>query len=82
MSASLTINYVDGSDGRLTHVSVNGGNATAVRVDGGADDNWNRAQGVTIKVTLKAGDNTITLTAPDGYAPDLDSVSITGATRR
>jgi len=71
----LTIGYVDGSDGRWATVSVNGGPGTVVKFAGTRDDNWNTLQAKTIRVTLRAGENTIAFSAPGGYAPDIDTVT-------
>ena len=49
--------------------------------DGGYGDDWNRVQGVTVTVQLRAGANSIAFTAADGYAPDLDAVAVTGGRR-
>ncbi len=71
----LTIGYVDGSDGRWATMSVNGEPGTTVKFVGSRDGNWDLLQAITVRVKLRAGANTITFSAPGGYAPDIDSVT-------
>lgn len=71
----LTIGYVDGSDGRWAVLSVNGGPGTTLRFAGSRDNNWNLLQAHTVEVELRKGENTLTFSAPGGWAPDIDSVT-------
>ncbi|WP_020580116.1 alpha-galactosidase D [Actinopolymorpha alba] len=77
----VTVSYVDGSDGRSIGIAVNDGPVQRVELGGGADDRWDRPQGETLKLALKAGENTLTFSNVGGYGPDIDRVTVQAAGR-
>lgn len=73
---TLTIYYLDGDTGRGAQLSVNSGSASTLNFPGTNDNNWNVVQSITTTVTLNAGNNTITLASPTGWAPDFDRITL------
>jgi hypothetical protein len=71
----LTLGYVDGDSSRTLVVTVDG-TPQRVPVAGSNDNDWGRAQQVTVPVRLTAGANTVVLGNPDDYAPDVDRISV------
>ncbi|MEU6745242.1 hypothetical protein ABZ914_03335 [Spirillospora sp. NPDC046719] len=53
------------------------GNGTATTVAFPATGGWDTVATTTVPVTLTGGDNTITIAGPDGWAPDIDKITIT-----
>ena len=68
----LEIDYLT-SGVRTFLVSVNGGPATQLDLDG---DTFDAPAATVIPVQLKKGLNTIQFSDPGGYAPDLDRIVI------
>jgi hypothetical protein len=75
---NLTISYLDGDAGRSADVSVNGASPTLVSFPGTGSFTNNEA-GYTLAVRLSAGSNTITISNPTAYAPDVDRLTVAGA---
>jgi hypothetical protein len=71
----LTISYLDGDAGRSADISVNGGSPTLVSFPGTGSFN-NTEAGYTLPVTLNAGANTVTISNPTAYAPDVDRIAV------
>ncbi len=74
----LEVWYMTGED-RDMYFSVNGGESTVVKCPASGDYNSNPAC-VYVKVELNAGDNTIKITNPNGYAPNLDKIGVSVTT--
>jgi hypothetical protein len=70
---SVRIYYASGVNRSVT-VSVNGG--TAVSVSTPSTGGWNTIGSVTVSLNLDAGNNTIRLGNPTGWAPDLDRLVV------
>ena len=58
---------------REMDVYVNGTFVKTLKVSG---RNWNERQTVTVDVVLKKGDNTIRITNPRGWCPDVDGMTL------
>src|SRR5882757_2981565 len=71
----MKIAYVDGDSSRTINVTVNG-KQIDVPMSGTNDNNWDTAQDQTITVPLQAGSNSIRFDDPDGYAPDIDKITV------
>ncbi|MDQ1658797.1 MAG: hypothetical protein QOD41_3880 [Cryptosporangiaceae bacterium] len=71
--ATLTIAYASAQP-RTAAVSVNG--ATASTLSFTATSNWVTPAKTTLRITAKAGPNTVSFANPAGYAPDIDKVWI------
>jgi hypothetical protein len=72
---SLAISYLS-AVARTATIRVNNGAATTVSFPATAD--WNTVGVRTLPVTLAAGNNTVTIANPGGWAPDIDKITITG----
>ncbi|WP_344839885.1 CBM35 domain-containing protein, partial [Actinocorallia longicatena] len=72
---TLTISYLS-AVARTATVKVGGG--APVTVDFPATTDWNTVGTRTVTVTLAAGDNTVTIAGPTGWAPDIDKITVTG----
>ncbi|MEU8380831.1 carbohydrate-binding protein [Streptosporangium sp. NPDC048865] len=70
---TLTISYLS-AVARTATVRINNGTATTVDFPATAD--WNTVGTRTLTVTLAAGNNTITIANPGGWAPDIDRITI------
>ncbi len=70
---ALTIAYLSGDDRSLT-VTVNG--AAPTRLTGLNSGSPSRVRTVTVPIGLKAGVNTIRLSNPAGWAPDIDYIEL------
>jgi alpha-glucosidase len=70
---NLELNYIAG-DARPVQIQVNGTVATTLTVD--TTGGWSRVGQLSVPVTLRAGSNTIRLANPSGWAPDIDSLTI------
>lgn len=70
----LTISYAS-AEARSATIRV--GNGTATTVAFPATGGWDTVATTTVPVTLTGGDNTITIAGPDGWAPDIDKITIT-----
>ncbi len=77
-SYNVTFLYYDGDSGRSASVSVNGG--TAVSYAFASTGSFTTLGSKTIQLTLNAGANTIALSNPTAYAPDIDSITVQSAT--
>ena len=75
----LTVAYVDGDAGRTAQVSINGGTTTTLNFSGTNDSYWNSVQHLSVPVILNAGNNTVLLSNPSGWAPDFDRITISGS---
>ncbi|MGJ6979356.1 hypothetical protein ACSDQ9_02325 [Aestuariimicrobium soli] len=76
---TVRLSYLAGDDSRRLALGVNGepGPVVSLPSTGG----WDKVGTLTIEVDLRAGDNTIVLTAPDGsWGPDVDKLDIAGVT--
>ena len=69
---TLTISYISGEN-RSAVLSVNGVTQNLANLNSGG---WSTVKDVTVKVTLKAGYNTIRLSNATGWVPDLDKISL------
>jgi hypothetical protein len=72
---TLAISYLS-AVARTATIKVNNGAATTVGFPATAD--WNTVGVHTLPVTLAAGNNTVTIANPGGWAPDIDKITITG----
>ncbi|MEV6521890.1 CBM35 domain-containing protein [Longispora sp. NPDC051575] len=72
---TLRIAYVNGGSGRSATITVNG-TATSRSFGGTNDDNWNVVQTLTVTVALAAGGNTIRFGNPNGWAPDIATITV------
>ena len=70
---NVTIAYLDG-EGRQAYVSVNGGAGQLVQFTSTGD--FNTLGTKTIQLQLRAGANTIELSNPSNYAPDVDRILV------
>ena len=68
----LTIACFSGEDRQMT-ISVNGKKPQTVTVNSG---NWNRVGTIQVPIKLKKGQNTIRLSNPSGWMPDVDYMEI------
>ena len=68
--------YCSGENRRVT-VTVNG--ADSQELTGLNSGSWNSYACVSFTVTLQAGENTITLSNPSYYAPDIDRIAVSKA---
>ena len=71
----MTLTYVDGDTGRVSVVTVNG-EPFNLPTAGTGDNDWSDVQNVTVPVTLKAGQNTIEFSDPDGYSADVSEIAL------
>ena len=71
----MTLTYVDGDTGRVSVVTVNG-QPFNLPTAGTGDNDWSDVQNVTVPVTLKAGQNTIEFSDPDGYSADVSEIAL------
>lgn len=71
----MEIDYLT-SGVRSFFVSINGGAATELALDGSTFDAFTNT---VVSVPLRAGQNTVEFSNPSGYAPDLDRVVIVAA---
>ena len=74
-AAAVALSYVNGEATRTALLSVDGGRPLAVDFPG--TGGWSTVGVRTLTVTLHAGANTLTVTNPDGPAPDFDRVTVT-----
>jgi len=70
---TVTIYYASGENRSLT-LSVNGGAASTVNTP--STGGWDTVGSATTTVTLAAGNNTIRLGNPSGWAPDIDRITV------
>jgi chitodextrinase len=71
----VTIAYTNGDTvSRSVQISANGGTATTVSL--GATGSWTTVSTSTVNLTLNAGNNTIKLANPSGWAPDIDKITV------
>src|SRR5439155_7542907 len=76
-SYNLTINYVNGDTAPRTAVLTVNGNSSQIVFPSTGDWGANLTnQGVTTAVSLSPGNNTITLSNPTGWAPDIIAITI------
>ena len=68
----LTIAYQAGEERQMT-VTVNGKKPKKLTVNG---KDWGKVEFITIPVKLKKGQNTISLSNPDGWMPDIDYMEV------
>ena len=68
----LTIGYICGENRSIT-VSVNGKKVQTVSVNSG---NWNKVGTRTLNIQLQKGQNTIRLSNPSAWMPDIDYVDV------
>ena len=71
----MTLTYVDGDTGRVSVVTVNG-QPFNLPTAGTGDNDWSDVQNVAVPVTLKAGQNTIEFSDPDGYSADVSEIAL------
>jgi len=69
---TLTISYLSGEDRNIT-VGINGANQNLTGLNSGG---FGIVKDVTVPVTLKKGYNSIRLSNPTGFAPDIDKIHI------
>ena len=69
---TLSIAYISGEDRDIT-VNVNGKAVKTLTVNSG---NWNKVGTVAVPVKLKKGKNTIRLSNPKGWMPDIDYIEL------
>ena len=69
---TLTIAYLAGEERSMT-VTINGKKPQTLTVNG---NRWDRVATVSIPIKLKKGQNTIRLSNPTGWMPDIDYVEI------
>jgi hypothetical protein len=75
-SRTVTVYYASGEN-RSATLSVNGAGGTSVNFPSTGD--WSAVGSVTVTVNLAAGTgNTITISNPSGWAPDIDRVTVGG----
>ncbi|MEY9929698.1 alpha-galactosidase [Catenulispora sp. GP43] len=73
---NLTIAYCDGSAaGRSATISVNGTTAATLAFTP-TPGNWYSPLTTKVSLNLRAGDNTIILSNPTGWAPDFDRITV------
>lgn len=70
---TLTVYYLSGEN-RSMSISINGG--AAVSVPFASTGGWTTVGTKAISINLIAGANTITFSNPNGYAPDVEKISI------
>ena len=68
----LTIAYLTGEDRSFT-VTVNGKKPQTLTVKA---DKWDRVATITVPIKLKKGRNTICLSNPNGWMPDIDYIEV------
>ncbi|HWG25033.1 alpha-galactosidase D [Actinospica sp.] len=76
-----TITYLDGDsagNGRTADVAVDGGSPLSFTANG--NGSWSTPQTTDITLNLNQGTNTIEFSNPSTWAPDIDSIVISGPT--
>ena len=74
-SVMIVIGYVNGGSGvRTAQLSVNGCAPTTLSFARTAD--WSTTGWLAVRVTLKAGTNSLAFTNPNGWAPDFDRITV------
>ena len=68
----ITLRFISGVD-RIINVDINGERVTTLTANSG---DWNRIGSVDFKATLLKGDNTITLSSPSDWMPDIDCMLV------
>lgn len=87
--ATLTFRHVDGGSGGTrtvtVHYATRESRTATVRVGGGTPRtltfaptaDWDTTATLAVRLDLRAGeDNTVTLAGPDGWAPDIDRITV------
>ncbi len=79
-SYTMIISYIDGYSGRSLQLNVDGGSAATYALPG--TGSWNTVGTYTVSsISLNAGSNTIEFSNPNGWAPDIDKITLdTGGT--
>lgn len=72
---TLTLSYLSG-ESRSAQLQVNGGSPTTINLP--STGGWTTVGTVQTQVQLNAGSNTIHLSNPTGWAPDIDRIQISG----
>ncbi|MFD7022596.1 hypothetical protein [Promicromonospora sukumoe] len=78
---AVTLHYLSGDDSRALTVTPDGGDTVTVPL--ASTGGWDRVGTTTVDLPLRAGENSLTFSAPDGaLGPDLDRVDVAGATAK
>ncbi|QJD83896.1 DUF4832 domain-containing protein [Cohnella herbarum] len=73
-AATLTVSYLNGDASRTAQISVNGGSAVTLTFPN--TGGWTTVGTIQTQVQLNAGNNTIKLSNPSGWAPDFDRIQV------
>ncbi|GHO88399.1 alpha-galactosidase D [Dictyobacter formicarum] len=73
---TMTMYYTDGDSQRSMYISVNGGSGVLLDFHGLSNNNWNQVQAMQVSIQLNSGTNTIKFYNNEGYAPDLDRITV------
>lgn len=74
---TLTIHYLNGEASRPAVLSVNGG--TGMPLSFPSSGGWDTVSLLETTVHLQAGSNTLLLSQPTGYAPDIDRILVSAS---
>jgi len=75
-SILVVISYVNGGSPRTCRLSVDGRTPVTLTFPGTAD--WSTPGALTVRMTLRAGSNTLLFTNPTDPAPDFDRLILLG----
>ncbi|MEK5645618.1 hypothetical protein BK138_30125 [Paenibacillus rhizosphaerae] len=75
---TLTIHYLNGEVSRSAVLSVNGGAGASLSFP--SSGGWTTVGTLETTVHLQAGSNTLLVSQPTGYAPDIDRISVSLST--